>query len=306
MHYAAPPPPPYGYYDQHGQYIPPVHPAAVPPASVTPTQAAQAQAPPSPRSSAQTTNGRSKDSVGYSSQGQVPSAPASSNTMNASPASGYPPQDYAYGRPPPPPQHQQQPPPQQQTQPQQPQLNRAYSQPQPPTPYAAHPGGYSPYGYPQDPGYQWGQYGGTYAPPGPYARPPPHAPPQWGSPAPQQQQQMQGSPPPPPPPSSSSAAGDPYAGYGGTRGGGVEDGRRTPTGRDRIQLAPLRASAGTPPQSSSNGGGAYGTYSTLGRGPQYGAGGVGMERSGSGGSSGPGSGKKNPLSIGSIISDETN
>ncbi len=62
------------------------------------------------------------------------------------------------------------------------------------------------------------------------------------------QQQMQGSPPPPPPPSSSSAAGDPYAGYGGARGGGVEDGEADAHGGgDRIQLAPFARECGDAP-----------------------------------------------------------
>lgn len=378
MHYGQPPPPPpYGYYDVHGQYIPPA-PAPGP----APTQQGQGQAPGSPHQ-------RAKEGAAGSAYS---ASPPGVQMMPPHPA--YAGQEY-YGRPPPPPAPQAQ---QQDTRGAPPPANRGYQQQPSPYPPSAgqqapppqhhqhqqqqhgmgHYMGHPPphhqgYVYPQgtapDPYQQWNA--GQYAFGG-YGRPP-MSNGQW----PGQPPAANGVPPPPPPPpgqagpSSLQQAGpaDAYAapqhqvdrtyqhqagaaggyvrpgpddgsgrrtppapsisvqarGYGAQQGGGANNGsagmvgapgqgvmsspeRRmstntngSPAGSagagaavvgmspDRIQLPPLRANNNaSPPPPAAGVGGPYAPY--------------GLNRSNS--SYGPGS-KKNPLSIGSIISDES-
>ncbi|THH03701.1 hypothetical protein EW145_g6080, partial [Phellinidium pouzarii] len=88
MHYSAPPP--YGYYDQHGQYIPPPQhvPAAPPsPRSMQPQQGVQQQA----------NQQRSKD--GYA---PTPTPTIPTHVPPPPPPGAYPGQEYGYARPPPP------------------------------------------------------------------------------------------------------------------------------------------------------------------------------------------------------------
>ncbi|KAI5121467.1 hypothetical protein M0805_003924 [Coniferiporia weirii] len=321
MHYNAPPPPPYGYYDQHGQYIPP--PQHLPAAPASPRSMQQGVQQPNQQQ-------RGKDTYPSTPTPMIPTHPPP-------PPAAYPAQDYGYARPPPPAPSSSVPP-HQQARPYQPvpgpQAGPAPGPYASPAPQQQHMGHYLPqhqaYAYAQGDPYQqqqqWGAqyaqqpFAGGYAARPPWPAPPPGTATATASPVvpmqtdpyvsphqPQPQPYAQGgyvrpgpdeaasrrSPPVP----SISGQGRVYAAAAATSGTAPMGSTNSPqrngvagvapgsaSSSDRIQLAPLRQSAGSPTPPSSAGG-TYGGYAMGRTNSQY--------------------GKKNPLSIGSIISDET-
>ncbi|OCB90148.1 hypothetical protein A7U60_g2609 [Sanghuangporus baumii] len=96
MHYGAPPPP-YAYYDQHGQYGHPP-PAAPQPQPQAPQQSPQNESPRSAGATSNTSTGQAAQQ-GRGGKDPYPPPPPSAPAMIPS----YSGQDYGYGRPPPPP-----------------------------------------------------------------------------------------------------------------------------------------------------------------------------------------------------------
>ncbi|EJD04827.1 uncharacterized protein FOMMEDRAFT_153953 [Fomitiporia mediterranea MF3/22] len=315
MHYGVPPP--YGYYDQHGQYV---HP---PPQPQQPPQQQQSPQGESPRSAGAQSAGQSQQAASQQGRKDSYPPPSASTPGMIPPPTGYATQDYAYGRPPPAtsstapsqarPYHPSPAPPPQSAPGASGSVPSAYS-----TQSQGHMGHYlpphqhAPYGYaqggdaysqqpqqPQHPAQQQQQQWGPYAPSpfGAYGRP------GWGAPPP------------------GAGAGDPYAYAGSSQAGGAGGGYVRPGPEDGGRRSPpvpsissqgrtFATSAGSPQRASANGNGSASAVAGMGAGASPDRIQLAPLRQGGGGGGAAEQtygalGKKNPLSIGSIISDES-